>query len=283
MTELPEPKQFGDYGRWPGRAVLDQTGARLGEVREIYLDDATDRPEWVLVTREEREPRFVPLADATIETDIIRVAASSASVETAPSLAPTTQLTQDQERELYTHYGVPLDEQASDSLLPATDDGAGDQPTPAVDQPTAATDDPPAVADDRPAADGTPVTADSGPTAAPIPVPVPEPPVATGPIATPTPEPVATGPTPLGDPPAAASELDTPDVPELPAPGETSEPEDRGPMIPPRPEPVPPPRVEQEPTGPSGPFAALRSKPMPLLVGIAVAIVAAIFVVRRRS
>ncbi len=130
MTELPEPKQFGDYGEWPGRAVLDQSGERLGEVREIYLDDATDRPEWVLIEREEREPRFIPLADATIESDTIRVAATSASVDSAPSLEPAKQLTQDQERELYSHYGVPLDEEASDSVLPETGDDAPEE-TPA--------------------------------------------------------------------------------------------------------------------------------------------------------
>src|SRR4051812_34057363 len=103
MTELPEPKQFGDYGDWPGRAVLDTSGERIGEVREIYLDDATDRPEWVLIERGGGEPRFVPLADARVEDDAIRVAQSSDRIEAAPSLEPTKQLTLDQERELYSH------------------------------------------------------------------------------------------------------------------------------------------------------------------------------------
>src|SRR3954463_11689853 len=120
MTQLPDLKDFGDYGEWPGRAVLDPSGERLGEVREIYLDDATDRPEWVLVERGDRAPRFVPLADAHVEADTIRVAQSSARIEAAPALEPSKQLTLDQERELYSHYGVQLDEGVSDSILPAT-------------------------------------------------------------------------------------------------------------------------------------------------------------------
>src|SRR4051794_1384578 len=124
MTQLPERKDFGDYGEWPGKAVLDPSGERLGEVREIYLDDATDRPEWVLVERDGRDPRFVPLADAHVEADTIRVAQSSARIEAAPSLEPSKPLTLDEERELYSHYGVQLGESGSDSTVPAADDTA---------------------------------------------------------------------------------------------------------------------------------------------------------------
>ncbi len=138
MTELPEPKQFGDYGDWPGRPVLDKDAQRIGTVREIYLDDATDRPEWVLIEREDGEPRFVPLVDATIEQESIRVASTAESIEAAPALEPAKQLTQDQERELYSHYGVPLSEEASDSVLPATDGEpeAAAETTPTSPQPT---------------------------------------------------------------------------------------------------------------------------------------------------
>jgi hypothetical protein len=293
MTELPEPKQFGDYGEWPGRAVLTRSGEHLGKVREIYLDDATDRPEWVLVDRDEREPRFIPLADAAIQGETIHVAATAENVDAAPSLEPSKQLTQDQERELYSHYGVPLDEESSDSILPATDDrnggetpaAADEAPTEAQDAPAAIADapgdEPPTVADEPPAAEQPP--SDGGAPVAPIAVPTPAPPVATGPTAASPPEPVATGPTPLGDPPAAASELHTNDTPELPRPGQTSEPEDRGPMVPPRPEPVAPPRAEPQPES-SGLLAGLRDKPVPLLAGVAAALAAAIVVVvRRRS
>ena len=74
MAQLPTQSQFGDYGEWPGRDVLDSGGERLGGVREIYLDRETGRPEWVLVDVDGDEARFVPLADAAVESSTIRVA-----------------------------------------------------------------------------------------------------------------------------------------------------------------------------------------------------------------
>ena len=68
MAQLPTQSQFGDYGEWPGRDVLDSGGERLGGVREIYLDRETGQPEWVLVDVDGDEARFVPLADADVET-----------------------------------------------------------------------------------------------------------------------------------------------------------------------------------------------------------------------
>ena len=74
MTELPNESLFGDYGEWPGRDVLDSGGERLGDIREIYLDRETGQPEWVLVDVDGDTARFVPLADAAVESSTIRVA-----------------------------------------------------------------------------------------------------------------------------------------------------------------------------------------------------------------
>jgi hypothetical protein len=79
----------------------------------------------------------------------------------------------------------------------------------------------------------------------------------------------------------------------LPAEGQTSEPEDTGPMVPPRPEPVAPPRVDSgpsrpEPVAPASsaqePSGGLLSKiPSPAVVGSATALVTLlILLVRRR-
>ena len=72
--QLPTQSQFGDYSDWPGRDVLDASGQRLGGVREIYLDRETGQPEWVLVDLDDSEARFVPLANAEVESRSIRVA-----------------------------------------------------------------------------------------------------------------------------------------------------------------------------------------------------------------
>lgn len=119
MSELPHERLFGDYGDWPGRDVLDSGGDRLGGVREIYLDRETGRPEWVLVDVEDDQPRFVPLADASVESSAIRVAHSASAVRGAPAIGPETHIDNDQERELYAHYGIDYSDERSDSGLPA--------------------------------------------------------------------------------------------------------------------------------------------------------------------
>jgi PRC-barrel domain len=250
MTELPERKDFGDYGQWPGRAVLDPTGRRIGEVREIYLDDATDRPEWVLVEVGEDGTRYVPLADATVDDDAIRVAHAADRVEAAPALEPQAELTQEEERRLYSHYGLSYSDSESDSLLPDAEQQAGDQEP---DAPAGATAPP---SGEEPGG--------------------------------PRPQAAAAA---TGGADAAAQPTGAPrtrlrryvgDVPELPPQGETSEPADRGPMVPPRPEPVAPPPPPPPAPEPSGPLAVLRKRPAPLVAGIAASVAAIVFIVLRR-
>jgi hypothetical protein len=117
MAQLPSQSQFGDYGEWPGRDVLDSGGERLGGVREIYLDRETGRPEWVLVDVDGDEARFVPLADASVESSSIRVAHSAQAIRSAPGIGSEPRIDQSEERRLYDHYGLGYSD--SGSGLPA--------------------------------------------------------------------------------------------------------------------------------------------------------------------
>src|SRR4051812_12233818 len=128
MAQLPSQSQFGDYGEWPGRDVLDSGGERLGGVREIYLDRETGRPEWVLVDVDGDEARFVPLADASVESSRIRVAHSAAAIRSAPGIGSEPRIDQSEERRLYDHYGLGYSETDSGSGLP--EDPAPTGPTP---------------------------------------------------------------------------------------------------------------------------------------------------------
>src|SRR4051794_39958314 len=119
MAQLPSQSQFGDYGEWPGRDVLDSGGERLGGVREIYLDRETGRPEWVLVDVDSDDARFVPLADASVESSTIRVAHSAAAIRNAPGIGSEPRIDQSEERRLYAHYGLGYSETDSGSGLPA--------------------------------------------------------------------------------------------------------------------------------------------------------------------
>src|SRR4051794_25603551 len=106
MAQLPSQSSFGDYAEWPGRDVLDSGGERLGGVREIYLDRETGRPEWVLVDVDGDEARFVPLADAAVESSTIRVAHSATQIRNAPGIGAEPRIDQSEERRLYAHYGL---------------------------------------------------------------------------------------------------------------------------------------------------------------------------------
>src|SRR5919204_2857063 len=120
MVDLPSQREFGDYGQWPGRDVLDPDGEPLGRVHEIYLDRATGIPEWVLVDMEGAGARFVPLADARVEERVIHVAHRREQVATAPDIGHDLRIDQDEERRLYAHYEVPYSEAESSTGLPVT-------------------------------------------------------------------------------------------------------------------------------------------------------------------
>ena len=121
MTELPSESLFGDYGEWPGRDVLDSGGERLGGVREIYLDRETGQPEWVLVDVDGDTARFVPLADASVESTTIRVAHAAATIRNAPGIGAEPRIDQSEERLLYAHYGLGFSEDDSGSGVSSDD------------------------------------------------------------------------------------------------------------------------------------------------------------------
>jgi PRC-barrel domain protein len=186
MAQLPSQSQFGDYGEWPGRDVLDSGGERLGGVREIYLDRETGRPEWVLVDVGGDESRFVPLADASVEASTIRVAHSAAAIRNAPGIGVEQRIDQSAERRLYDHYGIGYHDAGSG--LPA-------------DEPTRE--------HERPADGPTPTASDTAAYRQPDPEP-------SSWSAAAEDEPSNLAPPPAGDPPPP-EELEAADIPEPPA------------------------------------------------------------------
>jgi len=103
-----------------GDALYDSAGEKIGTIEEIYLDNATDEPEWALVNTGlfGTKSTFVPLRDATEDGDALRVPYEKAQVKDAPRIDPDGELAQSQERELYAHYGLGCSEARSDSGLP---------------------------------------------------------------------------------------------------------------------------------------------------------------------
>ena len=107
--------------RWQGRTLVDHHGEPLGNIEAIYLDKVTSQPEWALLEVGATGPdrTFVPLVSAGEEGDTIRVRFAKTLVEGAPAMAADRELSEDQERELYRHYGVPYSRADSPSGLPA--------------------------------------------------------------------------------------------------------------------------------------------------------------------
>jgi hypothetical protein len=107
--------------RWQGRTLVDHHGEPLGTIEIIYLDKATEQPEWALLDASGTGPAriFVPLVSAGEEGDTIRVPFAKTLIEGAPSLPADRELSEDQEGELYRHYGVPYSRADSPSGLPA--------------------------------------------------------------------------------------------------------------------------------------------------------------------
>jgi uncharacterized protein (TIGR02271 family) len=106
--------------QWRGADVIDQDGDKVGTVEEIYLDQQTDQPEWALVKTGlfGGKSTFVPLAGANPEGDNLRVPFDKERIKDAPKIDPEQELSQQEEHELYSYYGMDYGESQSDTGLP---------------------------------------------------------------------------------------------------------------------------------------------------------------------
>jgi len=93
---------------WHGRTMVDPAGDKIGKISDIYLDDDTGQPEWALVNTGlfGAKATFVPLAQAQATGDSVQVPYEKAQVKDAPGMQADGQLSQDDEAELYRHYGL---------------------------------------------------------------------------------------------------------------------------------------------------------------------------------
>src|SRR5215203_7079187 len=106
---------------WQGRAMVDPAGDKLGTIDAIYLDDETGQPEWATVASGLFTAKivFVPLAQAQDMGDSVQVPYDKDQVTSAPTMQADGSLSQDDEAQLYRHYGLEYSEHRSDSGLPA--------------------------------------------------------------------------------------------------------------------------------------------------------------------
>jgi sporulation protein YlmC with PRC-barrel domain len=90
---------------WRGRTVVDRAGEKIGTLKDIYLDEH-ERPSWggvdtgLFAMRE----TLVPLGEARLEGDAVRLPYDEDHVKDAPNVDPEVQLSDDEEEQLYRHY-----------------------------------------------------------------------------------------------------------------------------------------------------------------------------------
>jgi PRC-barrel domain len=158
--------------RWQGRTLVDHDGEPLGSIEAIYVDKATEQPEWALLEAGASGPNrtYVPLVSASEEGDTVRVPFAKTLVQEAPAMAADRELSEDQEGELYRHYGVPYSRADSPSGLPAGEPEPDAEPPLAAGEPQLAEE--PVSASTPEVATGKPeVTAEEPTTAAQEPLP----------------------------------------------------------------------------------------------------------------
>ena len=90
-----------------GRTAVDANGDKIGSIQDVYLDRQSGEPEWIAVKTGllGNNVSFVPIGDAQPSGEEVRVAHDKAKVKDAPSIDPDGELSPEEERRLYEHYG----------------------------------------------------------------------------------------------------------------------------------------------------------------------------------
>jgi hypothetical protein len=267
MADLPTQRDFEDYSAWTGRDVLTADGDRLGAVEMIFLDEATDAPEWVLVRLEDGdESAVIPLAGANVEERAIRVEPARDRIAAAPRIDVDETLSVADERRLYEHYGLAYSQEESSTVLPEgqapSESGAEPAPPPTEERPRL-----------------------RRYVGAPVPPPASGEAEAT---ATPPPSPASSEEEPAGEAEATATPSPSPsDGPTTTGTGVTEPGPTPAPIPPPAPTPIPPEggfqreAAGEEPS--SGKLAALKRRPLiPVALAAAIAGLIAVLALRRR-
>ncbi|MDW4907248.1 PRC-barrel domain-containing protein [Streptomyces sp. ADMS] len=98
-----------DIREWRDHDVIDAKQHRIGMLEAVYVDTATDEPAMATVrtglpTRQRLV--FVPLDDAVLGPDYVKVPYSKGLVRKAPSIGTDDVLPAEREAEIFRHYGM---------------------------------------------------------------------------------------------------------------------------------------------------------------------------------
>ena len=104
-----------DAYQWQGRTMVGSDGDKIGKISEIYEDPQTGKPEWATVSSGlfGSKSNFVPLAGAAADGEDVRAQVTKDQVKDAPGVENDGELSEQEERGLFEHYGVPYTAEGS--------------------------------------------------------------------------------------------------------------------------------------------------------------------------
>ena len=97
-----------DVQTWKGRDLYDPEHDKIGSITDIYLDRQSGEPEWLAVKTGMfgSNVSFVPISEASSMEDHVMVPFDKARVKDAPNAEADGELSPEEERRLYEHYGL---------------------------------------------------------------------------------------------------------------------------------------------------------------------------------
>lgn len=106
-----------NVSEWRGREMFDRHGDKIGKIDSIYVDQGSGRAEWALVNTGLFGMRstWVPIGEAVSEPHGVRVPVEKATVKGAPSMDPDSEMSRDEEVELFRYYGLSYDDHGADA------------------------------------------------------------------------------------------------------------------------------------------------------------------------
>lgn len=101
-------EKYGELAGWAERDLLDSTGDKIGKVDELYYDETTGKPDWLLVRTGlfGTKKTFVPTSEVRRQGEDLVASFSKDRVKDAPRVDDEELLTADEESRLYSYYGV---------------------------------------------------------------------------------------------------------------------------------------------------------------------------------
>lgn len=91
-----------------GSEVQDSSQSKIGDVGQVYLDDASGQPQWVTVSTGlfGTKESFVPLQQASFAGGVLTVPVTKDQVKGAPRVDTDGHISPEEEAELYRYYGI---------------------------------------------------------------------------------------------------------------------------------------------------------------------------------